>query len=527
MDLIVHNPYRYLGVYSNSPTKERVANKGKMKAFLKVGKPVAFPLDLPALFSSIDRTAASVEQAEAQLALPIDQVRCAQFWWMKVTPLDTVAFNHLLQGNISMAESIWKKKDALSSLQNRFVLAAFREDWSEAIACAEALYSSYADDFVVQVIGEGMTVDVPLWKMLLDSLAESGVDLLSFVDSFSLDEWYDYVIGKAVSPLIDFLSQAVEAAKETRGGTPENRLQAGRKLMSETSGPLRKLAKVLSVTDVRYQAIVDKVGLAILQCGIDYYNGTSGTSGARPAMELQRYALGIVKGRMAKERCQENVDILQTIIDDLPPEEVQGENDAVREALRLFCSQPDKICHAKTLLETARPHLQAIRRKLGVTNAFYLKLSTQVVGNALHNVIEEVNAVQKDDEEDNPLYAFGRDTELLKLFKIQSTLEKAWEITLLMDTFDMDRDFKLQRYNSNRSILKDLCAKAGVNTSRPATSASQRRTTVQTPSSTSPRVQPAPNKSQNEDGCFSYVMVFMAIVLILGAVLLFLAAISQ
>lgn len=70
MDIIAKNPYRYLGVYSNSPIKERVANKGKMNAFLKVGKTVSFPLDLPNILPNIDRTVETVANAESELTLP-------------------------------------------------------------------------------------------------------------------------------------------------------------------------------------------------------------------------------------------------------------------------------------------------------------------------------------------------------------------------------------------------------------------------------------------------------------------------
>ena len=67
MNILRNNPYRLLGVYSNSPTKERLANHNRMKAFLKVGKPVSFPLDLPQYLTSINRTATSVVEAEAKL----------------------------------------------------------------------------------------------------------------------------------------------------------------------------------------------------------------------------------------------------------------------------------------------------------------------------------------------------------------------------------------------------------------------------------------------------------------------------
>lgn len=108
MNILQNNPYRLLGVYSNSPTKERLANHNRMKAFLKVGKPVSFPLDLPLYLTSINRTETSVVEAEAKLTLPKDQILYAQFWFVKATPLDEVAFKHLLSGEIDKAEEIWQ-----------------------------------------------------------------------------------------------------------------------------------------------------------------------------------------------------------------------------------------------------------------------------------------------------------------------------------------------------------------------------------------------------------------------------------
>ena len=106
MNILQNNPYRLLGVYSNSPTKERLANHNRMKAFLKVGKSVSFPLDVPQYLSSINRTESSAADAEAKLTLPKDQILHAQFWFIKTTPLDEVAFNHLFAGEIDKAEEI-------------------------------------------------------------------------------------------------------------------------------------------------------------------------------------------------------------------------------------------------------------------------------------------------------------------------------------------------------------------------------------------------------------------------------------
>ena len=95
MKLIENNPYRILGVYANSPIRDRLANKNKLKAFLKVSKSMSFPLDLPQYLTSVSRTEEIISEAESKLALPNDQLKHAQFWFVNKTPQDNVAFNHL------------------------------------------------------------------------------------------------------------------------------------------------------------------------------------------------------------------------------------------------------------------------------------------------------------------------------------------------------------------------------------------------------------------------------------------------
>ena len=112
------------------------------------------------------------------------------------------------------------------------------------------------------------------------------------------------------------------------------------------------------------------------------------------------------------------------------------------------------------LLNNTKPHLQAIKSKLGSSNGYYLKISTQVVGNALHNVIEEVNALQNDS-------TFQLNMILDKsaaLSSLRSVLRSAWQATKLMDTFDMESDFKNSRYDENRRTLSNMCSRVGVST---------------------------------------------------------------
>ena len=441
MNILRNNPYRLLGVYSNSPTKERLANHNRMKAFLKVGKTVSFPLDLPQYLSAIQRTEASVMDAEAQLTLPKDQLLYAQFWFVKATHLDEVAFNHLFAGEIDKAEEIWQKKDTASSLQNRTVCALMREDYRSAITCAETLYGNplYSNQFVSAILGTDGNADIgSLAFRFLDVLCdEVGANkLLPFITD---DAWESHAEEKAVKPLVDNIQDAIAIAKKSKGKGAEARLKAGEALRKNTKSAFQQLKGFLSATDLQYQMIADKLGLEILQCGIDYFNGSDEPEAAHKAMDLQKYAQSIVVGQMAKDRCEENVDILQKIIEALPPSEVLAEDCAIKEELRKYCKLPDEICYAVTLLNKTKPHLQAIKNKLGSNNKYYLKISTQIVSNALHNLIEEVNAAQKQATSET-----------------KKALREAWKTTLMMDTFDMEQDFKNNRYASNRSVLKDL-----------------------------------------------------------------------
>ena len=570
MNILQNNPYRLLGVYSNSPTKERLANHNRMKAFLKVGKPVSFPLDLPSYLGLINRTDASVADAEAKLTLPKDQILYAQFWFVKMTPLDDVAFKHLVNGDIHGAIEIWRKKECPSSLQNLFLCFLINGYLFLALYYAEKLYTNieYAREFVGYVVNDyslestdflienlldNICDDFGAKELLIVNKADRSWPLVSFArehgkmkvapfvnretgDKFKscafvddkenitlvafwsklgeltpkeiannkeyLDviqlssgtyklvyretvhgNWRKYIIDKCASKYIADIQNCIELARKSKGNQPKERLLAGEQLRKHTTDSLTELSSMLTHTDLQYQMIADKLGLEILQCGIDYYNDSEDPDAAIKAMSLQKYALSIVVGQAAKDRCKENVDILQRIIDNLPPSEVFVEDRAIHEELRKYCLLPDKICHAVMLLNNTKPHIQSIKRKLGVSNSYYLKISTQVVGNALSNIIAEVNEAQSifSADKDDPNATLAA---ILGITHVKSVLEEAWKATKIMDGFDMESEYKNGRYNENRSILKGLCDQLGVSTSAYTSSSSSSRTPQRSQAST-------------------------------------------
>lgn len=462
--IVLQNPYRILGVYANAAKKDIVANKGKATAFLNVNKPVEYPLDLKGILPAPNRTLDLMNEAEAHLAIAKEQIKYAQFWFLqKMSPLDDIAFNHLLAGNMAGAIGIWSKQETLSSLQNKLVCYLIDSKLELAIKTAEKLYNRYGNDYISKV-DANCTLQMTTTDLLhqfVDSLGEEiGMQKLL---SFDLEaETKAYISGQAIGPLINKISSEVDKTKKVDHKDPKARIEAARKLVANTKEAFSQLKSILPATDSQYQMIADKLGLEILQCGIDHFLGLKDEDDDAPytAMKMLKHARTIVVGSLAIGRCDDQIKELQKYIENLPPKEVMTEDRVIKAELAKYVRLPDKISHAVNLLNNTKPHLQSIKLKLGATNAYYLKLSTQIVGNALHNIVEEVNAVQN-----NPQIAtrlqFGQGLDSESFYRIKGVLRNAWKSISVMDSFDMETKFK-KEYERNRLVLKSLCEDFGV-----------------------------------------------------------------
>ncbi|WP_299368374.1 hypothetical protein [uncultured Porphyromonas sp.] len=494
MKQVKQNPYRLLGIYANATTKERLANQSRLQAFLKVGQSVSFPLDLTSYLGEVERSEAVIATANANLTLPQDQIRYAQFWFVRDTPIDTIAFNHLESGDLVKAVEIWEQRETPSSLQNLIICNLIREEYAEALSYAERLYGNReaVNHFVALIAGDEAGIESDhIGFDFLDAMCEElgGSQLLPLVSS---PAWQEHLKDHTVAPLISAIQEAVEVAQKERKANNSRGASAGNTLYKKSKSPLSKLKELLSTSDTQYQLIADKLGLEILQCSIDYYNDADDDiETARETARLARYASSIVVGKLAKDRCLENLQTIERIIESLPPDEVAVEVMAILDYLQEFNSHPSKIDVAVTLLGSTRPHFQAIKKKLGATNTFYLKLSTKVVDSALHDVIEEVNDKQESV------------SDFRGIMSLNECLSRAWRATLLMDSFDMEEEFKHERYSPNRSTLKDICEQLHVSTSsstpaRVTTPTPQRATSTTSQRVTSPTPQTSFTKSEPE-----------------------------
>ena len=93
--LIKHNPYRTLGVLSNTPLRERIANQNKLNAFAKIGKSVIFPYDFDGIIEEVPlRTPENIAAAITAINLDSYQLKHSLFWFINASPIDGVALKY-------------------------------------------------------------------------------------------------------------------------------------------------------------------------------------------------------------------------------------------------------------------------------------------------------------------------------------------------------------------------------------------------------------------------------------------------
>lgn len=405
MNILQNNPYRLLGIYANSSARDQLASIHKLEAYLKVGRQTALPLELPGFFPVEEKTVDGIKDAAAKLALPQSKLHYAQLWFLKIDQFDEIAFKHLLDGDIAKALEIWGKHDSVSSLQNRIVCHLIQNNLPDVIRYAEKLYGNAVciSQFVSSVVGEGIGVATDnLGLDFIDALSEE-IELDKLLPLISIPTWQQHIKQKSVAPLLSSIQEAIDKSKQSRGKGAAARLEAGNTLIKKTKPLLTKLQGLLPKTDMQYQSIVDRLANEILQCGIDYFNNSEDDDAPQKAMVLQKYALSIAAGPMAKDRCKENVKILEGFG---PEYKVRKQIERIAKRLndfkdestspfKAFTGNKNSYIQIEQFVNSCRSDLIAIRDVLGGSANLYINLSSAVASAAINAIVENINAAQQ------------------------------------------------------------------------------------------------------------------------------------
>lgn len=444
LDIIANNPFRTLGVYSNSKQADIVRNISKMKAYLNVGRPVDFPSDMQGLLPSLNRTAPVAQAAQAAINLPNDKIRYALFWFCNADPIDETGLNNLANGDSEKAKVIFAKRDSFSSLVNRAVLAMIHSDYSSAVSAYSSLIHNftYRGQFSASICGETFQItEDALSHILIDELLKE-VKTSSLLQLVTNDADKTYVRDKAVEELTSLINHEIAKAKSVDATDAPGALRAGRTLIRNTRTTLTSLRTIAGVESVEYQSAADNLAKQILQCGINYFNNSNDDNDIDNGLELQEYALSIAVGKMIKDRCQKNVNILRE-----KKERSAYETDlaAIAAELKSFQGSTPSIARARTLVNNCKPHLAIIRQNLGSQDDFYLKVSSAVANNALGMLIDVVNRAQN-----SSVIAMN-----IANGTLATTLDSAVNAMAIIGQLDMTAQER-SHFNTNNNTLSNL-----------------------------------------------------------------------
>lgn len=311
MDILCNNPYRILGVFANSPIRERVVNVTKFKAYLKVGKSIGdCPLDLPNLLLPIERTEELIINAESQITLPKNQLEYALFWFIKGSNIDDVAINYLQTSNVKNAIEIWSKKNDIYSLQNRIICSIIDQDIKGVIKNAEILYGNYIKEFTTAILGKDYNINE---DEVLDLFLNKLITIYNVAElekHVTINNWKQKLNDKIVFSFIDVIEDALDSIKNAKNKGNTIYYEAGENLMNIAKEFLPKLQNILSSIDTRYKILSNMVSTELLQCAIEYFNKTRNKNTIERVYFLLKTANHFANNQSLKNKCQDNLKII-------------------------------------------------------------------------------------------------------------------------------------------------------------------------------------------------------------------------
>ena len=336
MELIQNNPYRIAGILSNATTKELEKQKGKIKAYTKVGKEIKSDFDFQIL-GNIDRTEDSVNKAFSNIEQNQDKVNYALFWFLNASPFDNTAIEYLKNGDEDKALEIWEKvttdKDVNSKNYSAFnnlgtykLLSRNKSDIKTGIeAKIKLIESDYFESFVHSVADETYKIDKQKQsEKLIDELLTQLNKQYSSSETLQLFSGCNgatqrYLSKKFTEQPIHNIENRIESCKKKRKADNGNAYEFGLKLVSESKDDLSLLNSLLGTSDLKYKAIADQLANEIMQCGIDYFNkkqeNNSTESYLEKAQKLTKIADRIAVGKLTKDRAKDSLATLEEMKD--------------------------------------------------------------------------------------------------------------------------------------------------------------------------------------------------------------------
>jgi len=342
MKIISENPYRTIGVYSGSSTRDIQKQLAKVKAFSRVGKQTKLETDFKFL-GEMNRDVELIETAANKIEQAKNKVLYSLFWFYKSNHIDETALNYLAKDETEKAIELWSKLVDASNekvtlknfssylnLSTLFIELGYQNNEPELFLAGinfkgKAISSDVFSDFVQTIAGENILLnkEVISNEILLEILnvvdgGEVKLDYSELFDAFS--SFSEAVLSelrkKYTEQPIQKIEREIEFAKKKRIKNPIKAAKYGEELYFHAISDLKNLKKILDDNNVELRGLINKLAEEILECSIAFYNSNLEdeleTNLIDKALKLAEYAKKLnVSGRV-ENRINESIKTLNT-----------------------------------------------------------------------------------------------------------------------------------------------------------------------------------------------------------------------
>lgn len=296
-----------MGVFANATTKDIAAKYSENMAFLSIGQEVRFPFHSEKILPELETTTDSITEAYSVLSNPEGRLKYAQFWFIRIGPLDDKAFQYLNCGDIRQALHIWESTDNLGTLQNRILCRLLLGDIETAITTAESMYTVFGGIYMKHILHDSFSPITPkaVARQFINTITEEVApsEILHYCRKF---QWMDYTRSIYANDILSKLDIELRKSEYFDKTNADAQRQAAAQLMENASPLISRLQEILPADDLRYCHIVDKVGLCMLSYCLFYYDKS--TDNILKRMEAIRpmadYAQKIVQSDWAVATCK-------------------------------------------------------------------------------------------------------------------------------------------------------------------------------------------------------------------------------
>ena len=383
--LVGKNPYRVLGVYGNATSKEVQKNLSRIAAFAKVGRTEEFYTDFKVAFRvsfqrlnagsedahfKLERDEEMVVAAQAQLHSAGDRLLHLCFWWTCATPADEAAFRKLETGDLMGALAVWNRAHNVSAVVNAMTTSWLLADTATVGAKAEELFCTMGDELCALVDPTLRLEPEALIRRFFVALTDVGCRVETLPQG-THEVWRRLWSEYAAMPYLRAIEKEVAAAASL-GNVSAKNLQAAKRLKTLAVRVLPQLKKIYADDVLAYQVQADKLAEAVLQRAIVFFNESEGGEAVYQAMPLQQYALSIAEGEQTWQRCRKNVEILQRLLEKMPPKAVLPQVKTLR----------DEMQRANALGKNAQASLDAAKKMQSLSQRLLPEIRKASVGKA-------------------------------------------------------------------------------------------------------------------------------------------------